>query len=177
MITYSSSPALNETDLSDVTKEVASVVARNAKSERELFAIIGNAIFYDASLALQPKGSARLLVQDPAVDFLSLPNAISLLSDLKRISHEAAIESGKSFWGQLKKNIKKEIHSNKALKEVPKGASPLKDTVVHLCRVIVASLGLNHLNPLSKAALVAFVSLIMREGYETFGDLLFLDFV
>lgn len=165
-------PNLSEEQIEQIINEVEDITLNNGKSVEELYAVIGNSIHYSSDFRLAQSSSKSLLEKiDTTQPTITLAKAMSLLSGSSSLTHAAAIEGGSNLWGRIKDKVKKIVCSNEIIKKFFTQGGSLKDAVKTLIPIIIGALGISAINPFLLAAIVAIISLIIKEGYSRFCEI------
>lgn len=163
---------LTEEQYDLITKEVEDITKNNSKSVAELYATIGNSIHYTSEYSLAHESSKNLLEKNSTNQpIITLSKMMSLLSASPALTLAAATEGGGNFWQRIKEKIRNFVCSSEIIKKFFEGGGTLKDAIKTLVPIIISALGISAINPLILAAIVAIISLIIKEGYMKFCEI------
>ena len=94
-----------------------------------------------------------------------------LLSGSPALTLEAAVEGGGNLWQRLKEKIRHFVCTSEIIKKFFEGGGSLKEAIKTLVPIIIGALGIGAINPFILAAIVAIISLIIKEGYNKFCEI------
>jgi hypothetical protein len=163
---------LTDDQIDQITQEVEDITQNNSKSVEELYATIGNSIHYSSNYKLAHESSKNLLeAVANKQSTITISKAVNLLSGSPSLTYDAAVEGGENFWQRMKNKIKEFVCSSEIIRKFFEEGGTLKDAIKTLIPAIIAALGLSAANPLLLAAIVAIISLLIKEGYSKFCDI------
>lgn len=161
---------MSDVDYQQMADQIQSI--SDAKSEEELYEVIGNGLYdlgYDVA---EDESDAVIAVKHEIASYgqVNLSKAFSFVADNASLTIAAASSKGRGFWDRFEKKVKHFICTNPDIQELMNGNGSLREYVKVAIGLILSALGIVALSPVALGIITAVIALIVKIGWQAYCD-------
>lgn len=159
---------ITEADFEKMAQEINEI--SETHSEEKLLAILGNAL-HDSGLTVSTSNSIEILqpkIYNESTEKFSMKKSLNFVPKIAPLTQPEAEAEGVRFWQRFKDKLRVTICNDFKIVELIKSDGTLKDYLIACIPLILASLRIEALNPLSFAMIAAVFALFIKLGFRTY---------